>query len=572
MGWQQVYDPLGNAWLSTLLAALPVVVMLGGLAFLRWQAPWAAAAGLVAAGAVAVGVYGMPSGMAVSAATLGAMTGLLPIGWIVLNILFLHQLTERDGSFAVLQRSIAGVTADGRLQLLLIAFAFGAFFEGAAGFGTPVAVTAALLIGLGFTPLAASGLSLIANTAPVAYGALGTPILTLAKTHGYDAMAVSAMVGRQLPFFSVLVPFWLLVAFCGWRGMRAVWPAALVAGVTFAVPQFLVSNFIGPELVDVIAAVCSLGSLALFLRWWQPTDHWTPQGQLVAVEGRESNCPAGNDESPSRQPEATDSKSVAVPPAPLSRAEIVRAWAPWGILTVFVFCWGLPVVKTWLNGWFAPKFALPGLHELVLRMPPVVPASTPEAAVFTFNLLSASGTGILLAALVGGRVLGFGWRGLLQAYGATLWRVRMPLLTIALMLALGTLTRYSGLDTTLGLAFAHTGVFYPFFGTLLGWLGVALTGSDTSSNVLFGGLQKVAAGQLGLSPTLMGAANSAGGVMGKMVDAQSIVVAASATGYHGKEGEILRYVFFHSIALASLVGLLVTLQAYVPPFTRMVVP
>ena len=563
MGWQQVYDPLGNAWLSTLLAALPVVVMLGGLAWLRWQAPWAAAAGLAAAAAVAVGVYGMPAGMAASAATLGAMTGLLPIGWIVLNILFLHQLTEQDGSFGVLQRSIAGITADGRLQLLLIAFAFGAFFEGAAGFGTPVAVTAALLIGLGFTPLAASGLSLIANTAPVAYGALGTPILTLAKTHGYDAMALSAMVGRQLPFFSVLVPFWLLVAFCGWRGMRAVWPAALVTGVAFAVPQFLVSNFIGPELVDVIAAVCSLGCLTLFLRWWRPADHWTPQGQSAAgVEVNAAAAAPGPGTVPAGEPVA----------APLARSEVVRAWAPWGILTVFVFCWGLPVTKTWLNGWFAPKFALPGLHELVVRMPPVVPEATPEAAMFTFNLLSASGTGILLAALVGGRVLGFTWGGLVRAYGATLWRVRLPLLTIALMLALGTLTRYSGLDTTLGLAFAHTGVFYPFFGTLLGWLGVALTGSDTSSNVLFGGLQKVAAGQLGLSPTLMGAANSAGGVMGKMIDAQSIVVAASATGYHGREGEVLRYVFFHSIALASLVGLLVTLQAYVPPFTRMVVP
>ena len=554
MGWQQVYDPLSNAWLSTLLAALPVVVMLGGLAWLRWQAPWAAAAGLAAAAMVAVGVYGMPAGMAASAATLGAMTGLLPIGWIVLNILFLHQLTEQDGSFGVLQRSIAGITADGRLQLLLIAFAFGAFFEGAAGFGTPVAVTAALLIGLGFTPLAASGLSLIANTAPVAFGALGTPILTMAKTHGYDAMALSAMVGRQLPFFSVLVPFWLLVAFCGWRGMRAVWPATMVTGIAFAVPQFLVSNFIGPELVDVIAAVCSMGCLTLFLRWWQPPDHWTPQGQRAAVAG------------------AVTAVAGTVTAVPLARREVVRAWAPWGILTVFVFCWGLPVTKTWLNGWFAPKFALPGLHELVVRMPPVVPDATPEAAVFTFNLLSASGTGILLAALVGGRVLGFTWGGLVRAYGATLWRVRLPLLTIALMLALGTLTRYSGVDTTLGLAFAHTGLFYPFFGTLLGWLGVALTGSDTASNVLFGGLQKVAAEQLGLSPTLMGAANSSGGVMGKMIDAQSIVVAASATGYHGKEGEVLRYVFFHSIALASLVGLLVTLQAYVPPFTKMVVP
>jgi lactate permease len=364
-----------------------------------------------------------------------------------------------------------------------------------------------------------------------------------------------------LPFFSVLVPFWLLVAFCGWRGMRTVWPAAMVTGVAFAVPQFLVSNFIGPELVDVIAAVCSLGCLTLFLRWWQPADHWTPQGHRVA-----------GDDTDARAADRVAGAGLASGTAPLSRSEVVRAWAPWGILTVFVFCWGLPITKTWLNGWFAPKFALPGLHELVVRMPPVVPQATPEAAMFNLNLLSASGTGILLAALVGGRVLGFTWGGLVSAYGATLWRVRLPLLTIALMLALGTLTRYSGLDTTLGLAFAHTGLFYPFFGTLLGWLGVALTGSDTSSNVLFGGLQKVAAGQLGLSPTLMGAANSAGGVMGKMIDAQSIVVAASATGYHGKEGEVLRYVFFHSIALASLVGLLVTLQAYVPPFTKMVVP
>ena len=548
MAWQQVYDPVGSPWVSTALAAVPVVAMLGSLAWLRWPAPRAAGVGLMAALLMAVLVFGMPPAMAGGAATLGALTGLLPIGWIVLNILFLHRLTEEDGSFAVLQQSIATVTPDGRLQLLLIAFAFGAFFEGAAGFGTPVAVTAALLIGLGFAPLAASGLSLIANTAPVAFGALGTPILTLAKTHGYDALAVSAMVGRQLPFFSVLVPCWLMVAFSGWRGLRSVWPAALVAGVTFAVPQFLVANFMGPELVDIIAAVCSLACLTVFLRRWRPADAWGPQGPL----------PAG------AAPAATAVR--------LDRSAVRRAWLPWGILAVVVFAWGLPAVKTWLNGWFAPKFAIPGLHLLVEKMPPVVVAPTTEAAEFTFNLLSAGGTGILLAALIGGRVMGFGWGALARAYGATVWKVRAPLLTIALMLALGTLTRYSGLDATLGLAFAQTGVFYPFFGTLLGWLGVALTGSDTSSNVLFGGLQKVAAGQLGLSPTLMGAANSSGGVMGKMIDAQSIVVAASATGYHGREGDILRYVFFHSVALACLVGVLVSLQAYVPPFTRMVVP
>ena len=555
MAWQQVYDPVGHVWASTLLAAVPVVAMLGTLAWLRWPAPRAAACGLVVALLVAVGVFGMPAEMAGGAAILGALTGLLPIGWIVLNILFLHRLTEQDGSFAVLRGSLATVTADGRLQLLLIAFAFGAFFEGAAGFGTPVAVTAALLIWLGFAPLAASGLSLIANTAPVAYGALGTPILTLAKTHGYDAMAVSAMVGRQLPFFSVLVPCWLLLAFCGWRGFRSVWPAAVVTGVAFAVPQFIVSNTLGPELVDIIAAVCSLACLTLFLRWWQPADAWGPQGP------RGSGAPSAEPMSPGAPGDAT-----------FPRAQVIRAWLPWGILAGVVFVWGLPPVKAWLNGWFAPKFASPGLHGLVEKMPPVVVAPTAETAEFSLNLLSAGGTGILVAALIGGRVMGFGWGTLVRHYGATLWRVRAPLLTIALMLALGTLTRYSGLDATLGLAFAQTGVFYPFFGTLLGWLGVALTGSDTSSNVLFGGLQKVAAGQLGLSPTLMGAANSSGGVMGKMIDAQSIVVAASATGYHGREGEILRYVFFHSVALACLVGVLVSLQAYVPPFTRMVVP
>jgi lactate permease len=552
MVWSQVYNPTGSMALSTVLAAIPVVVMLVGLGFLHMKAHFAALAGLVAALVIAVFAFGMPAEMAGKAAWLGALTGLLPIGWIVLNIIFLHQLTEQNGSFKVLQDSIAGVTEDRRLQLLLIAFSFGAFFEGAAGFGTPVAVTAAMLIGLGFSPLAASGLSLIANTAPVAYGALGTPIITLAKVHGYDVNAISAMVGRQLPFFSLLVPFWLIWAFAGRKGMMQIWPAVLVTGVSFAIPQYLVSNHFGPELVDVVAAAVSMLCLALFLRVWKPREVWTS----VVPRGHEND--AGT---------AGAAHVRTVHPS----GEVMRAWMPWVLLAVFVFIWGLAPVKAALNGLFSPNFTIGGLHNMILRVPPVVPKNTPESAVYAFGLLSATGTAILLAAIVGGLLAGYNPVQLVRVYGQTIYKVRYSLTTIALMLALGTVTRYSGLDTTLGLAFAATGSLYPFFGTLMGWLGVALTGSDTASNVLFGGMQKVAAGQLGLPVNLMGAANSSGGVMGKMIDAQSIVVASTATGWINKEGEILRYVFFHSIALACLVGIFVSLQAYVVPFSNMVV-
>ena len=552
MVWQQVYNPFGNMVVSTALAAIPVVVMLVSLGLLHVKAHYAAGLGLLSAVVIAVFAFGMPAEMAGKAAFLGGITGLLPIGWIVLNIIFLQQLTEQNGSFKILQDSIAGITEDRRLQLLLIAFAFGAFFEGAAGFGTPVAVTAAILIGLGFSPLAASGLSLIANTAPVAFGALGTPVITLAKVHGYDLMAVTAMIGRQLPFFSLLVPFWLIWAFSGRKGMMEVWPAILVTGLSFAIPQFLVSNYIGPELVDIIAALVSMTSLVLFLRVWKPKTIWTS----VSLKGHEKD---GGEAGP------------VVLPKKHPRAEVIRAWMPWIILTVFVFIWGLPTFKTWLNGIFAPNFPIDGLNNMIEKVAPVVPKPTKEGAVYQLLLLSATGTGILVAALVGGLIMKYNPIQLIAAYGRTLWLVKFSLLTIMLMLALGTLTRYSGLDTTLGLAFANTGVFYPFFGTLMGWLGVALTGSDTASNVLFGGMQKVAADQLGLSPNLMGAANSSGGVMGKMIDAQSIVVASTATRWFNHEGEILRYVFFHSIALACLVGFYVTLQAYVWPFTLMVV-
>jgi len=552
MVWQQIYDPMGNFVLSTLLAAIPVVVMLAALAFFHIKAHIAAGMGLVAALLVAIFAYGMPADMAGRAAVLGGLTGMLPIGWIVLNIIFLYKLTEKNGSFAVLKDSLSGITDDRRIQLLLIAFCFGAFFEGAAGFGTPVAVTAAILIGLGFSPLAASGLSLIANTAPVAFGALGTPVITLAKVHGYDLMEVTAMIGRQLPFFSLLVPFWLIWAFAGRKAMMEIWPAILVTGVSFAIPQFLVSNYIGPELVDIIASVVSMVSLVLFLRVWQPKKVWTSP----SLRGHDPSA------AEAKPPQAATKHSTQA---------LVAAWMPWLILSVCVFLWGLPSVKGWLNSIFSPSFQIAGLHNLVEKVPPVVVSPTKEGAVFQLIIMSATGTAILVSAIISALIMKFSPAEIIRSYGRTIWHVRYSLLTIVLMLALGTVTRYSGTDTTLGLAFARSGALYPFFGTLMGWLGVALTGSDTASNVLFGGMQKVAAHQLGLADNLMGAANSSGGVMGKMIDAQSIVVASTATGWVNNEGTILRFVFFHSLALAALVGILVTLQAYVPPFTSMVI-
>ncbi|HOW84936.1 MAG TPA: L-lactate permease [Candidatus Aminicenantes bacterium] len=559
MAWRQVYDPLGSALLSTLIAALPIALLLGGLAVLRLRAHIAALAGLGAALLVAVLAFGMPAGLAARTAGLGAAYGLFPIGWIILNVIFLYDLTCERGHFKVMQESLTGITRDRRLQLLLIAFSFGAFFEGAAGFGTPVAVTAAILIGLGFSPLTASGLSLIANTAPVAFGALGTPIVALAGVTGLDLRQLSAMVGRQLPFFSMLIPFWLVWAYCGFRKMIEVWPALLVAGVSFAAPQFLISNLHGPWLAGVGAAVISMAVLVLFLLKWKPRSVLEKEGTAAAGAPEGGPGPSARLPEPGREPAKRS----------LAAGELFRAWLPWIILSLFVFFWGIPQVKAFLDGLSAVRIPVPGLDRLVFRMPPVVPAETAEPAVFAFNWLSFTGTSILAAALVSGLLMGFSPARLLRAYGRTLKRVRYSLLTVAAMLALGYVTRYAGLDATLGLAFARTGVLYPFFGTLLGWLGVALTGSDTSSNVLFGSLQKISAQQLGLSPVLMASANSAGGVMGKMIDAQSIVVASTATGWYGHEGRILRFVFFHSLALAALMGLFVLLQAYVYPFTRL---
>ena len=536
MTWTQNYTPLnGSLAASTLVAGAPVIVLLSLLAFFRVRAHWAALAGFGVVLLAATVVYRMPVHMALAAGGYGVLYGLLPIGWIVLNVVFLYDITVQTGQFDIVRQSIAGLSADRRIQTLLIAFGFGAFIEGAAGFGAPVAISAAMLIGIGFKPLQAAALALIGNTAPVAFGSLGIPIVSLAQVTGLPLQDLSAMVGRQLPFFSLIIPFWLVAALAGWRAMLGVWPACLVAGTSFAIVQFLVSNFHGPWLVDTASALASIGALLVLLRFWQPTTRWRFPDDDAGPATVAAARPAGH--------------------------VLFRAWSPWLILTVMVFIWALPATKAMLGKLGEVKFPIPGLHEAVLKAPPLAPDLRPESAIFIVNFPTATGTAPLLSAVLAGALLGLGPGALARAYLRTLWRVRLSLLTISAMLALAFASRYAGLDSTLGLAFASTGAWFPFFSPLLGWLGVALTGSDTASNVLFGNLQQVTARQIGISPILAAAANSTGGVMGKMIDAQSIVVAGTATGQHGEEGSILRTVFWHSLALATLVGLLVLVQA-----------
>lgn len=537
--WTQNYTPLFDSLpASTLVALAPVVILLGLLAFFHVRAHWAALSGLLAVLVAAIFVYHMPAELALAAAAYGALYGFLPIGWIVLNVVFLYDITVKTGQFDIVKESITHLSADRRIQALLIAFSFGAFIEGAAGFGAPVAISAAMLIGIGFRPLLAASLALIGNTAPVAFGSLGTPIIALAEVTGLPLQQLSAMTGRQLPFFSFLVPFWLVAAMAGWRAMLQIWPACLVGGSTFAFMQYLISNHHGPWLVDTASALTSIAAVLILLRYWQPKSVWRFEG----------DNPGG--------------ANAAMRP---SAAAQLRAWAPWAILTVFVFIWALPGTKTFLNDLWSTKFAIPHLHMAVHKAPPLSLELKPESAVYTLNLLSATGTAPFLSAIVAGLWLGVGFRQLFVTYLKTIWRVRWSLLTISGMLALAFASRYAGLDATLGLALASTGALFPFFSPLLGWLGVALTGSDTASNVLFGNLQQITAGQVGISPVLAAAANSTGGVMGKMIDAQSIVVAGVATGQQGGEGEILRKVFWHSFSLAVLVGVLVLLQAYLFP-------
>ncbi|QZA32580.1 L-lactate permease [Hydrogenibacillus sp. N12] len=588
----QNYDPLRNGVLSTVVAALPILVLLYLLALhprrdalgrrqFGIYAPYAAAAAAAVAIVLAVTVMGMPAPTAISAFVYGALTGLLPIGWIVFAAIFLYNMTLVSGAFDVLRRSIAGITEDRRLQALLIAFSFGAFMEGAAGFGTPVAVAGAILAGLGFRPLVAAVIALIANTAPVAWGAIGTPIITLSAVSGLPEHLLTMMAGRQLPFFSILIPFWMIATLVVLdrgtvREFFEVWPATLVNGLSFALVQYGLSQAGNVMLVDIVSGVVSLAATALFLKIWHPKHVLTHEEVNRRFGWTGDPAPRGSDparvESAATESRAHDRSSSAG----LTPRAVLRAWAPWALLAVAVFLWGLPGVKAWLNGLSAPKWPMPYLHGIVYRTPPVAPGGEPqaEAAVYTLAWLSAAGTGILIAALISGlfvlRLTAAQWK---EAFFRTVARMKVPIPVIATVVGLGFTTRYAGMDAILGLAFTKTGAIYPFFAAMLGWLGVFLTGSDTASNAMFGSLQRITAEQLGLNPVLIVASNSTGGVMGKMIDAQSIVVATVAT-YETQEeglanvGTIFRHVFWHSVALATLMGLLVLLQAYVFPWMQ----
>jgi lactate permease len=529
--WQQSYNPTGQWLVSTLLAALPLGVLLVLLIIVRLKAHLSAVAALATALLIALALFHMPANLATLATIYGLAYGTFPIFWIVFPVIFMYHLTVRAGRFQLLHQCLVDVTSDSRLQLLLIAFAFGAFFEGASGFGTPVAVCGTILIGLGFAPLEAAGLALLANTAPVAFGALGTPLIALHGVTGLDLFTLSRVVSVLLTPFCVLVPFWLICAFAGFAAMLEIWPAILVTGVTFGLTQALVARYEGPWLVDISAAVLSIAALVLFLRLWKPR----------------------------RTLNAQRADITHLPPAIRgSHAKLIlRAALPWAILTACVTLWGTPPFGQLLDRISVIHLHIPSLDQVVLRMPPAVPTPTAEPAVFNFNWLSATGTGIFLAAVLAAFAMRLRPANIVKVFFETIVATRFMLITIAALMALGFITRFAGLDATLGLAFARTGVFYPFFGTLIGWLGTASTGSDTSSNVLFGSLQKITAQQLGISTALMAAANSGGGVMGKMVAPQSVVVASTATGCYGNEGSILRFVFLHSFGLACLMGLLV---------------
>ena len=542
--WSQGYDPMGRWWFSTMFAALPIIVLLGAMAVLRLKAHVAAVAGLLTALLVAVAVFHMPIRLALTSAAYGAGYGVFPICWIILPVIFLYQLTVKTGRFVALQQSLTNITDDSRLQLLLIAFALGAFFEGAAGFGTPVAVCGAILISLGFRPIQAAGLSLLANTAPVAFGALGIPTLALHAVTGIDLLVLTKITAIILVPFCLLVPFWLIWAYVGFSAMIEIWPAILVAGGTFSLTQYLMATYNGPWLVAIVASTSTIVVLIGFLHFWKPKRVLNAFGEDITGQARQR--------------------------FDHSAGMTFKAWLPWLILSLVVFAWGIPKFSQWADGATTVKVSVAGLHNIVQRVPPVVAKPTAEAAIFNLNWLAATGTGILVAALLAGLLMGLGPKSLATEFLKTIFNIRFTVVTIAAMMAIGFITRYCGLDATLGLAFARTGALYPFFGTLIGWLGTASTGSDTSANVLFGSLQKMTAQQIGVSPALMASANSGGGVMGKMIAAPSIVVASTATQTYGQEGTILRFVFLHSLSLACLVGVVVYLMAYVAPFTSLV--
>jgi lactate permease len=563
--WTQLYTPLGSLWLSSLAAAVPIIFFFIALAALRIKGHVAAAVTLALALAVAIFAYGMPVPQALAAAGYGFAYGLWPIAWIIVTAVFLYKIVVKTGQIEIIRASVLSVTDDQRLQVLLIGFAFGAFLEGAAGFGAPVAITSALLVGLGFNPLYAAGLCLIANTAPVAFGAMGIPIIVAGQVTGIDPFLIGAMAGRQLPLLSLAVPFWLVFMMDGARGVREVWPAALVTGASFAVTQYFTSNHIGPELPDITSALVSLVSLTLFLKVWQPKN-----AKVVnAVGGGAAALSGFGGGAGSADLRGSGSRAAS----PYTLAQTARAWAPFGLLTAIVTVWSLPGFKSLFAAGGAlsnlvVKIHVPYLDKLVIKTMPIVAEAKAYDAVFKLDLLSAVGTAILLTAVLSMWMLRMKPRDGLKAFVETLVELRRPVLSIGLVLAFAFVANYSGMSSTLALLLAGSGAAFPFFSPFLGWLGVFLTGSDTSSNALFCSLQNTTAHQIGVSDTLLVAANTTGGVTGKMISPQSIAVACAATGLVGKESDLFRFTLKHSLLFAVIIGIITTLQAYV--FTGMI--
>jgi lactate permease len=533
MTWTMATNPLGNVALSALAASVPLFFLFWALAIKRMKGHWTAILAVALGVAVAVTTFGMPLQLAALATADGMLFGLWPVAWIVVTAVFLYNLSVRTGQFEVLKNSLASITDDRRLQALLIAFAFGAFLEGAAGFGAPVAISGAMLVGLGFDPLYAAGLCLIANTAPVAFGAIGIPIVVAGQVSGVDTMAISQMVGRTLPFVSVLIPFYLVVLMAGFRRGLEVWPAALVSGGSFALAQWLSSNYLGPLLPDIIASIASIVALTVFLRVWHPRAIWRFAGEAPS-QGKEKLRYSGG--------------------------QIFRAWAPFIILSLFVAAWGVKSIKAALDHYALVKVAIPGLDGAVIR------AGKPMPAAWAFTVLSAAGTSILFAALVSLPVMGASPRVAAQVFGQTLRSLRFPIVTISFILGFAYVMNFSGMAHALGDAFAATGQAFPLLAPFLGWLGVLMTGSDTSTNALFGKLQEVTATRLGVDPVITVAANTSGGVCGKMISPQSLAVATAAVGLVGKESDIFRFTLKHSVLLTACIAVLVWLQTNVLGF------
>lgn len=547
--WQQIYDPMGNIWVSSIVALIPIIFFFLALAVFRMKGSIAGTITVILALLVSLFAYQMPAGMALASAIYGFFYGLWPISWIIIGAVFLYKVSVKTGQFNIIRSSILSLTEDQRLQMLLVGFAFGTFLEGAAGFGAPVAITAALLVGLGFKPLYAAGLCLIVNTAPVAFGAMGIPIIVAGQVSGVDTHEISQMVGRQLPFMVPIVLFWIMGIMDGWRGIKETWPAVIVAGGSFALAQYLTSNFVGPELPDITAAIASLISLTILLKFWQPK-------HIFRFNQEDANVDADL--------EAEKQKKYSV-------AQIVKAWSPFAILTAMVTIWSIKPFKDLfakggvLQDWII-SIKVPFLHQLVQKLPPVVPEAKDYDAIFKFDWFSATGTAIIIAAIISIIFLKMKASDAVKTFAETVNELKTPIYSIGMVLAFAFIANYSGMSATLALALAHTGQAFTFFSPFLGWIGVFLTGSDTSANALFSALQATTAQQIGVPEVLLVAANTSGGVTGKMISPQSIAIACAAVGLVGKESDLFRFTVKHSITFTVMIGIIITLQAYVFPW------